>query len=45
MEGESNCMFLINKVKKEDVFIRHFAGGQPWRKEWFENNEITKYEI
>jgi hypothetical protein len=27
-----------NKVKKEDVFIRHFAGGQPWRKEWFEKN-------
>ena len=45
MEGESNCMFLINKVKKEDVFIRHFAGGQPWRKEWFENKKITKYEI
>ncbi len=29
---------LENKVKKEDVFIRHFAGGQLWRKEWFEKN-------
>ena len=36
MEGESDCVFLINKVDKKDVFIRHFAGGQPWRKEWFE---------
>ena len=36
MEGESDCVFLINKVEKKDVFIRHFAGGQPWRKEWFE---------
>jgi len=35
LEGESNCQFLINKVKKDDVLIRHFAGGQPWRKEWF----------
>ena len=26
----------INKVKKKDVIIRHFAGGQQWRKEWFD---------
>jgi hypothetical protein len=35
MEEESSCEFLINKVNKEDVIIRHFAGGQQWRKEWF----------
>ena len=36
MEGESSCQYLINKVDRNNVFIRHFAGGQPWRKEWFE---------
>ena len=36
LAGESSCEFLINKVKKEDVIIRHFAGGQQWRKEWFD---------
>ena len=36
MEGESDCQFLINKVDKKDVIIRHFAGGQQWRKEWFD---------
>lgn len=35
-EGESSCQFLINKCNKEDVFIRHFAGGQDWRQNWFE---------
>ncbi len=35
LEGESNCQFNINKIKKEDVLIRHFAGGQAWRSEWF----------
>lgn len=35
LESESECTFLINKVKKEDVIIRHFAGGQRWREEWF----------
>lgn len=35
IKGESNCEYLINEVKTEDVFIRHFAGGQQWRKEWF----------
>jgi hypothetical protein len=35
MEGESSCEFLINKVDKKDVIIRHFAGGQKWRKDWF----------
>lgn len=34
IEGESDCNFNINKVKKQDVIIRHFAGKQPWRKEW-----------
>jgi len=34
MEGETDGKFLINKVSREDVVIRHFAGGQPWRKEY-----------
>lgn len=34
MPGESPCMFNINKCKPEDVIIRHFAGGQPWREHW-----------
>ena len=33
--GESNCQFNINKSNREDVIVRHFAGGQPWREEWF----------
>lgn len=37
MQGESDCKYLINSISKEDVFIRHFAGGQPWREEWFKN--------
>lgn len=36
MKGESYCKYLINNVEKENVIIRHFAGGQEWRKEWFE---------
>jgi hypothetical protein len=36
MPGESDCRFNINRVDREDVIIRHFAGGQPWRKEWFD---------
>lgn len=39
MPGESGCEFLINKCTKEDVKIRHFAGGQAWRKEWFDTYE------
>lgn len=35
-ENESSCEFLINKTPKEDVIIRHFSGGQQWRKEWFD---------
>jgi hypothetical protein len=35
MPNESGCVFNINPVNREDVVIRHFAGGQPWRKEWF----------
>lgn len=37
MEGESGCEFLINNTDKENVIIRHFAGGQKWREEWFES--------
>lgn len=33
--GESGCHFLINRVNNSDVIIRHFAGGQEWRSEWF----------
>ena len=35
MPEESGCQFNINSVNREDVVIRHFAGGQPWRKDWF----------
>jgi hypothetical protein len=35
VKGESSGEFLINEVRNQDVIIRHFAGGQPWRKEWF----------
>jgi hypothetical protein len=34
MKGETDGKFNINKVNPNDVIIRHFAGGQPWRKEW-----------
>lgn len=37
MPGETSCDFLINYTKPEEVIIRHFAGGQQWRKEWFKN--------
>jgi hypothetical protein len=33
--NESSCEFNINICDKDSVIIRHFAGGQPWRKEWF----------
>jgi hypothetical protein len=36
MPNESGCVFNINPVNREDVVIRHFAGGQPWRREWFD---------
>jgi hypothetical protein len=36
LPGESGCDFLINHINANDVIIRHFAGGQQWRKEWFE---------
>ena len=29
-EGESSCQFNINKVNRNDIVIRHFAGGQTW---------------
>lgn len=34
MNGETDGMFNINKTNPDDVIIRHFSGGQPWRKEW-----------
>jgi len=34
MEGETGGQFNINKSRPEDVIIRHFAGGQPWRQKW-----------
>ena len=43
--GESVCKFLINKSNYKDTIIRHFAGGQPWRKEWFENETPKRLEI
>jgi hypothetical protein len=39
MPGESYCQYNINKIDSENVIIRHFAGGQPWRKEWFLTSE------
>jgi len=36
MIGETEGTFNINKSKPEDVIIRHFSGGQPWRKEWLD---------
>lgn len=35
-ENESSCQFNINIINKEDVIIRHFAGGQDWNnvKNW-----------
>jgi hypothetical protein len=36
-ENESSCEFNINnKIKKENVILRHFAGGQNWNniKNW-----------
>jgi hypothetical protein len=41
MKGESSCNFLINKTFYNNVRIRHFAGAQPWRSEWFETNNAT----
>jgi hypothetical protein len=38
LEGETGGQFNINKSKKENVIIRHFAGGQPWRSEWIQTN-------
>jgi len=37
-ENESACQFNINKVKREDVILRHFAGGQSWEniKNWIQ---------
>ena len=40
MKGESPCNFLINKTFYNNVRIRHFAGAQDWRKEWFEKDKL-----
>ncbi len=45
IRGESECKFLINKTKYEDTVIRHFAGGQPWRKEWFTEGVPNRLQI
>jgi hypothetical protein len=36
MIGETDGRFNINKSNPNDVIIRHFSGGQPWRKEWLD---------
>ena len=41
MKGESPCNFLINKTFYSKVRIRHFAGAQPWREEWFDTNKLS----
>lgn len=45
VRGESNCDFLINKSKYSETVIRHFAGGQPWRKEWFVQGVPNRIKI
>ena len=37
MFGETEGTFDINKTSPNDVIIRHFSGGQSWRKEWLKN--------
>ena len=33
---KNQAVFVIGSPDSgKDVIIRHFAGGQPWRKEWF----------
>ena len=41
MKGESPCNFLINKTFYGNVRIRHFAGAQEWREEWFDRNNLS----
>jgi hypothetical protein len=41
LKGESNCKFLKNRVYYHQTIIRHFAGGQDWRKDWFNSNSIS----
>lgn len=45
VRGESECKFLINKSNYQDTIIRHFAGGQPWRKEWFDEGGPKRLKI
>jgi hypothetical protein len=40
LHGESTCVNYINKVKYDDVIIRHFAGGQKWREEWVNTKSL-----
>lgn len=39
LDGETPPTFNINKVKPEDVVIRHFSGGQVWNAKWFLKHE------
>jgi len=41
LKGESNCKFLKNRVYYHQTIIRHFAGGQEWREDWFNSKSIT----
>ena len=49
LHGESTGLNYINKVKYDDVVIRHFAGGQKWRAVWSKNNfilfNLNKYNL
>lgn len=45
VRGESFCTFLINKSRYDETIIRHFAGGQKWRTEWFENEKPNRLEL
>lgn len=40
LHGESFGVNYINKVKYNDVVIRHFAGGQKWRSEWINTKSL-----
>ena len=40
LPGESTCTYNINKINYNNVYIRHFAGGQKWRSEWYYKKTI-----
>jgi len=37
--SESLQKYNIVKSKKEDMIVRHFAGGQPWNKAYFQSTK------